>query len=52
MCEVLDYNVEGLKRIQIMNINLSALQPGKLRYFTTAEILAINEISMVSSILY
>lgn len=43
MCEVLDYNVEGLKRIQIMNINLSALPPGQWRYFTTAEILAINQ---------
>ena len=42
MCEALGYNVESLKRIRIMNITLSGLQPGKWRYFTPAEITVIN----------
>ena len=42
MCEVLGYNVESLKRIRIMNIGLTGLQPGKWRYFTPAEIAIIN----------
>ncbi len=42
MCEVLGYNVESLKRIRIMNITLSGLQPGKWRYFTSAEIIVVN----------
>lgn len=42
MCEVLGYNVESLKRIRIMNITISGLQPGKWRYFTPAEITVIN----------
>jgi 23S rRNA pseudouridine2604 synthase len=47
MCEALDYTVESLKRIRIMNITLSGLQPGKWRYFTPAEITIIN--SMVAN---
>ena len=47
MCEVLGYNVESLKRIRIMNIGLTGLQPGKWRYFTPAEITIIN--GMVAS---
>jgi len=47
MCEALGYNVESLKRIRIMNITLSGLQPGKWRYFTPAEITVIN--SMVAN---
>ena len=47
MCEVLGYNVASLKRIRIMNIGLTGLQPGKWRYFTPAEITIIN--GMVAS---
>ena len=47
MCEALGYNVESLKRIRIMNITLSGLQPGKWRYFTPEEITIIN--SMVAN---
>jgi 23S rRNA pseudouridine2604 synthase len=49
MCEVLGYNVESLKRIRIMNINLSGLQPGKWRYFTAEEITVINSMVAGSS---
>jgi 23S rRNA pseudouridine2604 synthase len=49
MCEVLGYNVESLKRIRIMNINLSGLQPGKWRYFTPEEITVINNMVANSS---
>ena len=49
MCEALGYNVETLKRIRIMNINLSGLPPGKWRYFTPAEIDTINQMLKHSS---
>jgi 23S rRNA pseudouridine2604 synthase len=44
MCEALGYRVSSLKRIRIMNITLSGLAPGKWRYFTPAEIEAINNL--------
>jgi len=49
MCEALGYSVESLKRIRIMNITLSGLQPGKWRYFTPAEITIINSMVAKSS---
>jgi 23S rRNA pseudouridine2604 synthase len=49
MCEVLGYNVESLKRIRIMNINISGLQTGKWRYFTPEEIAVINDMVANSS---
>jgi 23S rRNA pseudouridine2604 synthase len=36
MCEALDYEVESLQRIRIMNIQLTGLPVGKWRYFTSA----------------
>lgn len=49
MCEALGYRVTSLKRTRIMNITLSGLQPGKWRYFTAAEITALNEMLSNSS---
>lgn len=49
MCEALDYRVTVLKRVRIMNITLSGLQPGKWRYFTPTELQAVNEMLVHSS---
>ncbi|MEX0635313.1 MAG: 23S rRNA pseudouridine(2604) synthase RluF [Ferruginibacter sp.] len=49
MCEALGYRVTSLKRTRIMNINVSGLPPGKWRYFTDAEIHAVNEMLKNSS---
>jgi 23S rRNA pseudouridine2604 synthase len=49
MCEALGYRVTSLKRTRIMNITLSGLPPGKWRYFTPAEINALNEMLSQSS---
>jgi 23S rRNA pseudouridine2604 synthase len=49
MCEALGYNVSSLKRTRIMNMTLSGLALGKWRYFTPAEISAINEMLKNSS---
>ena len=49
MCEALGYRVTSLVRIRIMNISLKGLQPGKWRYFTPAEISAVNEMVKHSS---
>lgn len=49
MCESLGYKVTSLKRTRIMNITISGLQTGKWRYFTPAEISAINEMVKYSS---
>ena len=49
MCEAFGYHVETLKRIRIMNIKLQGLEPGKWRYFTPAEISAINTLVANSS---
>ena len=49
MCEALGFRVTSLKRIRIMNISVSGLQPGKWRYFTPQEITAINEMLQFSS---
>ncbi len=49
MCEVLGYRVTSLKRIRIMNMTLGGLAPGKWRYFSPAEIIAINEMVKNSS---
>lgn len=49
MCEALGYNVTSLKRTRIMNMTLAGLAPGKWRYFTLAEISAINEMVKNSS---
>jgi 23S rRNA pseudouridine2604 synthase len=42
MCEALDYEVESLQRIRIMNIQLTGLPVGKWRYFTPAEVETIQ----------
>ncbi len=49
MCEALGYRVTSLKRIRIMNITLSGLAPGKWRYFSPVEMLALNEMLKDSS---
>ncbi len=49
MCEVLGYKVVALKRIRIMSITLGNLAPGKWRYFSTAEISALQEMLKDSS---
>lgn len=49
MCEALGYRVTTLKRIRIMNITISGLATGKWRYFTPAEMSAINEMLKHSS---
>ena len=49
MCETLGYRVTSLKRIRIMNITLSGLAPGKWRYFSPVEMLALNEMLKGSS---
>ncbi len=49
MCEVLGYRVTSLKRIRIMHITVNGLAPGKWRYFTPAEISAVNEMLQHSS---
>ena len=49
MCETLGYRVTSLKRIRIMNITLSGLAPGKWRYFSPVEMLALNELLKDSS---
>ena len=42
MCQVLDYNVQTLKRVRIMNITIANLPAGKWRYFTPEEIKTIE----------
>ncbi|MGG9972297.1 23S rRNA pseudouridine(2604) synthase RluF [Ferruginibacter sp. SUN002] len=49
MCEALGYNVVTLKRVRIMNITLSGLQPGKWRYFTTEEVKQLEVLIAKSS---
>jgi len=48
MCESLDYKVQSLKRIRIMNIKLD-LSPGKYREFTKKELLELNKLLENSS---
>ena len=42
MCEFLGYNVVTLKRVRIMNIDLSGLKPGQWRDLTDPELEFIN----------
>ena len=49
MCEVLGYTVASLKRTRIMNMTLTGLPPGKWRYFTPAEVDALNQMVANSS---
>jgi 23S rRNA pseudouridine2604 synthase len=49
MCEALDYEVESLQRIRIMNIQLTGLPVGKWRYFTSAEMETIHAMVANSS---
>ncbi len=49
MCEALDYEVESLQRIRIMNIQLTGLPVGKWRYFTPAEMETIHAMVANSS---
>ena len=48
MCEYLGYNVRGLKRVRIMNINLD-VRVGEWRYFTKKELIEINKTLLNSS---
>ncbi|MFN0030758.1 MAG: 23S rRNA pseudouridine(2604) synthase RluF [Flavobacteriales bacterium] len=43
MCEYLGYEVTRLKRVRIMNVNLSGIEVGKWRYLTTDEMDSINK---------
>ena len=49
MCQQLGYNVTKLKRIRIMNVELSGIGIGKWRYLTESEINIINEMVKTSS---
>jgi len=49
MCETLGYEVQKLKRIRIMNIDLKDIEEGKWRYLTDSEINKINEMIALSS---
>ena len=49
MCETLGYTVTSLKRTRIMNMTLTGLAPGKWRYFTPAEVDALNHMVANSS---
>ena len=49
MCEALGYKVTALKRIRIMNINISGLPTGKWRYFTPAELQTLQSMIQNSS---
>ena len=48
MCESLGYEVLKLKRIRIMNINLSDLKIGKWRELTYNELKGLNELILTS----
>jgi 23S rRNA pseudouridine2604 synthase len=49
MCEFFDYNVNKLKRIRIMNIQLGDLQIGQWRYLTNSEMKELNRLISSSS---
>lgn len=49
MCEALGYRVTALKRIRIMNINISGLPTGKWRYFTPDELQMLQSMIQNSS---
>jgi len=42
MCEALDYEVQRLKRVRIMNVTLSGLSVGEWRFLTEKEMAEIN----------
>jgi 23S rRNA pseudouridine2604 synthase len=43
MCEALNYEVEKLKRVRIMNVTLAGLRTGEWRYLTPEEMNVINK---------
>ena len=43
MCEYLGYEVKKLKRVRIMNVDLSGLKPGQWRDLTNDELASINQ---------
>ena len=43
MCEYLGYEVQKLKRVRIMNVDLTGLKPGQWRDLTEQELADINE---------
>lgn len=49
MCEFFDYNVNKLKRIRIMNIQLGDLQIGQWRYLTNSEMKELSRLISSSS---
>jgi 23S rRNA pseudouridine2604 synthase len=44
MCEYLDYEVQKLKRVRIMNISIHNIKPGNYRSFTKKELETINRL--------
>ena len=44
MCEYLNYEVQKLKRVRIMNISIQNIKPGKYRSFTQKELETINKL--------
>ncbi|AZZ95930.1 23S rRNA pseudouridine(2604) synthase RluF [Pseudoalteromonas sp. R3] len=42
MCEYFDYEVQTLKRVRIMNVNLNGLRPGQWRHLSESEMAEIN----------
>ena len=49
MCQALDYKVEKLKRIRIMNVHIGGLPSGHWRYLTDEEVTMINKMVAGSS---
>ena len=49
MCEYLDYRVQRLIRVRIMNITLENIEPGKLREMTSEEMKTLNALIAESS---
>lgn len=44
MCEALDFRVQTLKRVRIMNIHISNIPVGKWRFFSKEELLAMEQL--------
>ncbi|MEC4089009.1 23S rRNA pseudouridine(2604) synthase RluF [Pseudoalteromonas rubra] len=42
MCEYFDFEVQTLKRVRIMNVNLNGLRPGQWRHLSESEMAEIN----------
>ncbi len=49
MCEHFEFEVESLRRVRVMNIELNQLAPGKWRYLSDAEINSLMEMVSLST---